>query len=263
MYKLRWLHQFGSPRYFYQTSHALARWSAIVATICFIGGLYGGLVLAPADYQQGDSFRIIYIHVPAAWMSLLVYMIMAIAGGIGLIWHIKIADVIARSSAPLGASFTFIALATGSIWGKPMWGTWWVWDARLTSELILLFLYLGYIALQSAFADPRTAARAGAILALVGVVNIPIIHYSVEWWSTLHQGPTISKFGAPSIHIEMLIPLLLMTLAFKTFFISLLLIRARSEIIELECHTAWVKEYLNITPTSIGQNDRKITHDIT
>ena len=188
---------------------------------------------------------IIYIHVPSAWMSLFVYVVMAMAGGIGLIWHVKIADIIARSSASLGASFTFLALATGSLWGKPMWGTWWVWDARLTSELILLFLYLGYIALQSAFDDRRVAARAGAVLALVGLVNIPIIHYSVEWWSTLHQGPTITKFDAPSIHMSMLIPLLLMALAFKSYFISVLLIRARSEILEYECNSTWVEELIS------------------
>jgi len=240
----RWFHQFASPKYFYDISLWLSRWAAIVCVICFICGLYGGLVLAPADYQQGDGFRIIYIHVPSAWMSLFIYMVMAVSGGIGLIWHIKLADIVARSSAPIGASFTFLALVTGAIWGKPMWGTWWVWDARLTSELILLFLYLGYIALQSAFEDRRVAARAGAILALVGIVNIPIIHYSVEWWSTLHQAPTISKFDSPSIHLSMLVPLILMTLAFKTFYLTTLLIRARNEILEYECNTSWVKQLL-------------------
>ena len=206
--------------------------------------MYGGLVLAPADYQQGDSFRIIYIHVPSAGMSLFVYLIMAFSGTVSLIWRIKITDIIARASAPIGASFTFIALATGAIWGKPMGGTYWVWDARLTSELILLFLYLGYIALQSAFDDKRIAARAGAILALIGDINITIIHYSVEWWSTLHQGPTISKFDKPSIHLTMLIPLLLMVVAFKTFYITTLLIRARSEILDYECNSSWVKKYV-------------------
>ncbi len=246
MYLPKWLHQFGAPKYFYDISVCISRWSGIICIICFICGLYGGLVLAPADYQQGDSFRIMYIHVPSAWMSLFVYMVMAISGGIGLIWRIKLAEIVARSSAPIGASFTFLALVTGSIWGKPMWGTWWVWDARLTSELILLFLYLGYIALQSAFEDRRVAARAGAILALVGIVNIPIIHYSVEWWSTLHQGPTITKLDKPSIHLSMLIPLLFMVFAFKTFYISTLLIRVRSEILEYECNTSWVKQLLGI-----------------
>jgi heme exporter protein C len=153
-------------------------------------------------------------------------------------------DIMARACAPLGASFTFVALATGSLWGKPMWGTWWVWDARLTSELILLFLYLGYIALQSAIEDRRAAARAGAVLAVVGVVNIPIIHYSVEWWSTLHQGATVTKFDKPSIDVSMLIPLLLMALAFQVFFFASLLVRARCEILEFEQHTAWVRDYL-------------------
>ena len=242
MYK--WIHQFGSPKYFYDISFPLSKWAAIICAICFISGLYGGLVLAPADYQQGDSFRIIYLHVPSAWMSLFVYLIMAFSGAVSLIWRIKITDIIARASAPIGASFTFIALVTGAIWGKPMWGTYWVWDARLTSELILLFLYLGYIALQSAFDDKRIAARAGAILALIGVINIPIIHYSVEWWSTLHQGPTISKFDKPSIHLTMLIPLLLMVVGFKTFYITTLLIRARSEILDYECNSSWVKKYV-------------------
>ena len=242
MYK--WIHQFGSPKYFYDISVRLSKWIAIVCAISFIGGLYGGLVLAPADYQQGDSFRIIYLHVPAAWMSLFVYLVIAFSGAVSLIWHIKITDIIARASAPVGASFTFLALVTGAIWGKPMWGTYWVWDARLTSELILLFLYLGYIALQSAFSDKRIAARAGAILVLIGVINIPIIHYSVEWWSTLHQGPTISKLDKPSIHLTMLIPLLLMVIAFKTFYITTLLIRARSEILNYECNSTWVKKYV-------------------
>ena len=235
-------HKYSSPKYFYDASHRVSWWSAVICIILLLAGLYGGLVYAPPDYQQGDGFRIIYIHVPSAWMSLFIYMIMAGAGAIGLIWHVKIAEVVARSSAPLGASFTFLTLVSGSIWGKPMWGTWWVWDARLTSELILLFLYLGYIALQSAFTDRRVAARAGAILALVGVVNIPIIHYSVEWWSTLHQGPTVTKLSAPSIDTTMLIPLLFMALSFMAYYLSVMLVRARSEILEYECNSVWVKE---------------------
>ena len=242
MYK--WIHQFGSPKYFYDISLHLSKWITIVCIVCFISGLYGGLVLAPADYQQGDSFRIIYVHVPAAWMSLFIYIILATSGAISLIWHIKITDIVARVSAPIGASYTFLALSTGAIWGKPMWGTYWVWDARLTSELILLFLYLGYIALQSAFDDKRIAARAGAILALIGIINIPIIHYSVEWWSTLHQGPTITKLDKPSIHFTMLIPLLLMVIAFKTFYIATVLIKIRSEILKYECNSSWVKKIL-------------------
>jgi heme exporter protein C len=174
-------------------------------------------------------------------MSMMIYMVMAIAGGIGLVWRIKLAEVIAASSAPIGASFTFLALLTGALWGKPMWGAWWVWDARLTSELILLFLYLGVIALHSAIEDKRIAARATAVLALVGVVNIPIIHYSVEWWNTLHQGATITKFDAPSIHISMLIPLLLMAVAFKLYYALTVLMRARCEVLERERNSSWVQ----------------------
>lgn len=237
--------KYAAPENFYVLSRRMAPYFGIACMILFVAGLTGGLVYAPPDYQQGESVRIIYVHVPSAWMSLFVYIIMAGAGAIGLIWRITVMDVIARSSAPLGASFTFLALATGSLWGKPMWGAWWVWDARLTSELILLFLYLGYIALQSAIEDPRMAARAGAILALIGIINIPIIHYSVEWWSTLHQGPTVSKFDAPSIHISMLLPLLLMALAYMCYFVSTVLMRARCELLALERNCTWVSEVVS------------------
>ena len=240
---LKRYHQYVSPIYFFGWAGTIYRYLFIVAILLFVMGLIGGLFLAPSDYQQGESFRIIYVHVPAAWMSLFVYVVMATAGSLGLVWHIKLGDVIARASAPLGAWFTFLALITGSLWGKPMWGTYWVWDARLTSELILLFLYLGYIALQEAIEDHRIAARAGAILAIVGVVNIPIIHYSVEWWSTLHQGPTVTKFDAPSIDTRMLIPLLIMALAYTIYFFAVVLLRARSEILELERNTAWVRQH--------------------
>jgi heme exporter protein C len=216
-------------------------WLTFIFTLLVISGLYGGLYLAPADYQQGDSYRIIYIHVPAAWMSLFIYVVMAITGAIGLIWRIKLAEVVMISSASVGAGFTFIALVTGSLWGKPMWGTWWVWDARLTSELILLFLYLGVIGLYGAIDDKRSASRAVAILALVGVVNIPIIHYSVEWWSTLHQPATVTKFDKPSIHVSMLIPLLLMALAFKVYYLIAMILRARVEILQRERNSQWVK----------------------
>ena len=227
---------------FYSWSLVATRWLGTVSAILFAVGLTGGLVYAPPDYQQGESFRIIYVHVPSAWMSLFIYMVMVSAGTLGLVWHVKLGDMIARASAPLGAWFTFLALATGSLWGKPMWGTYWVWDARLTSELILLFLYLGYIALQGAIEDRRIAARAGAILALVGTVNIPIIHYSVEWWNTLHQGPTITKFDSPSIDTSMLIPLLLMGLAYIFYFCTIVLIRTRCEILEFERNKTWVKQ---------------------
>lgn len=237
--------KYGAPKNAYTLACRLTPWFGWIALILFIAGLAGGLIYAPPDYEQGDAFRIIYVHVPSAWMSLFTYMVMATAGAMGLVWKVKVSDALARSCAPLGASFTFLALVTGSLWGKPMWGTWWVWDARLTSELILLFLYLGYMALQSAIDDRRTAARAGAVLALVGVVNIPIIHYSVVWWSTLHQGPTVSKFSAPSIAISMLIPLLIMTVAFMCYFAAMLLLRTRYEILDQERNTAWVRELCN------------------
>lgn len=242
---LQFFHKLASPPYFYRLSGRMIPWIGALVVLILVSGLYGGLVLAPPDYQQGESYRIIYIHVPSAWMSMFVYMVMAISGAIGLIWRMKLAEIVAICSAPIGASFTFIALITGSLWGKPMWGAWWVWDARLTSELILLFLYLGVIALYGAIEDKRTASRAVAILALVGVVNIPIIHYSVEWWNTLHQGPTVTKFDTPSIHPSMLVPLLLMAVGFKVFYVLALLMRVRTELLDRERHSRWVQELEN------------------
>ncbi|MGD8310640.1 MAG: heme ABC transporter permease [Chromatiales bacterium] len=238
---VRFFHKLASPKYFYDLTGRMIPWFWVLFILLILPGLYGGLVLAPSDYQQGESYRIIYIHVPAAWMSLFIYMVMAGAGAIALVWRMKLAEVVAIASAPIGASFTFLALVTGSLWGKPMWGAWWVWDARLTSELILLFLYLGVIALYGAIEDKRTASRAVAVLALVGVVNIPIIHYSVEWWNTLHQGPTVTKFDKPSIHLSMLIPLLLMAVAFKVYYLAVLMMRARAEVLDREKNTSWVK----------------------
>ncbi|MBP1152453.1 heme ABC transporter permease [Methylocaldum sp. RMAD-M] len=235
-------HKLASPKHFYRISGYLISWLGVITALLLLAGLYLGLFVAPPDYQQGESYRIMFVHVPSAWMSLFIYVFMAVLSAIYLIWNIKLADVMASSSAALGASFTFLALATGSLWGKPMWGAWWVWDARLTSELILLFLYLGYIALVSAIEDQRSAARAGGVLILVGVVNIPIIHYSVEWWSTLHQGPTVTKFDKPSIHISMLLPLLLMAAAFQLYYFTVLLIRARAEVLDRERRSAWVQE---------------------
>ena len=235
-------HRFASPPHFYRLAGVLLPWVAWGFALFLVSGLYLGLVVAPPDYQQGESYRIIFVHVPSAWMSMFVYVVMAVCGAITLIWRMKLADVVAANSAPVGATFTFLALATGSLWGKPMWGTYWVWDARLTSELILLFLYLGYMALRAAFDDARTAARASAVLALVGVINIPIIHYSVVWWNTLHQGATVTKFDAPSIHWSMLVPLLLMAVAFKLYYVLVLLLRARSEVLERERSSTWVRE---------------------
>ncbi len=236
------LHKLASPRYFYDISGKFIPWLGGLTVITLLAGLYFGLVEAPPDYQQGESYRIMFIHVPSAWMSMFIYVLMALWSGINLIWNIKLADVMTVSSATLGASFTLLALVTGSLWGKPMWGAWWVWDARLTSELILLFLYLGYIALVSAIEDRRTAARAGGVLILVGVVNIPIIHYSVEWWNTLHQGPTVTKFDKPSIHVSMLIPLLIMAVGFNLYYLTVVLMRARVEVLDRERRSAWVRE---------------------
>jgi len=237
-----WFHKLGSPPHFYRIAGKWIPWLTGIFLVLLVTGLYGGLILAPPDYQQGESYRIIFVHVPAAWMSLFIYVVMAVCGAVIIIWRMKLAEVVLISSAPIGASFTFLALVTGSLWGKPMWGTYWVWDARLTSELILLFLYLGVIGLHNAIDDKRTAARAVAILALVGVVNIPIIHYSVEWWHSLHQGPTVTKFDKPSIHWSMLLPLLLMALAFQFYYGLALFHRCRAEILRRERNSKWVEE---------------------
>ena len=226
----------------YRVAGALSPWFGGICLIALVVGLYLGLVVAPSDYEQGDSYRIIYIHVPSAWMSMFVYMVMATSSAIFLIWRLKIADVVAVASAPIGAAFTAVALVTGSFWGKPMWGTWWIWDARLTSELLLLFLYFGYMALRGAMETPQGSARAAAILAVVGVVNIPIIHFSVEWWNTLHQPATITKLDQPSMHISMLRPLLIMVLSFQMLYFFNLMVRVRTILLEREAKTAWVAD---------------------
>jgi heme exporter protein C len=213
-------------------------WSAIVLAAV---ALYGGLVLAPADYQQGDAYRIIFIHVPSAWMSLFIYVSMAVAALIAMVWRIKLAEVIAMECAPIGAAFTLITLVTGSLWGKPMWGTWWTWDARLTSELVLLFLYLGVIGLFNAIEDRRRAARAASLLALVGIVNLPIVHYSVIWWNTLHQGQTVNLLGKSKIAPDMLWPLLLMALATHLYFFASLLARSRVGLLAVEGGKEWAR----------------------
>ena len=238
---------YAAPQRFYPLAGRLIPWLYSLAALLAAAGLWIGLVAAPTDHQQGDAYRIIFVHVPAAWMSMICYLALAFWAAVGLIFNTRLASMMAVALAPTGAWMTFLALWTGALWGKPTWGTWWVWDARLTSELILLFLYLGYIALQAAIEDRRAAARAGAVLAIVGVVNIPIIHDSVEWWSTLHQGATVTKFDKPSIATSMLIPLLTMTLAFKAFFAAALLVRTRCEILEFEQHTHWVRE---LSPTA-------------
>jgi len=235
-----WFHKLASPPHAYRIAARLVPWFAWPAGALIVAGLYGGLVLAPADYQQGDAFRIVYVHAPSAWLSMFVYATMAVAAAIGLVWRIKLAHAVAAASAPVGASFTFLALATGAIWGKPMWGTWWVWDARLTSELILLFLYAGVMALRASIDDRDRADRAAAVLAVVGVVNLPIIHYSVYWWNTLHQPATLTKFGKPSMSGDMLWPLLLMLLGFTLYYGAVLLIRLRAEILKRERDAAWL-----------------------
>ncbi len=237
----QWFHRLASLKNFYRLAEIITPWLAVLCAILLAVGLYRGLVVAPTDYEQGESYRIIYVHVPSAWMSMFVYMVIAFCSAIYLVWNMKLADIVAQASAPMGAAFTFLALATGSLWGKPMWGTWWEWDARLTSELILLFLYIGYMALRGAFENSAAGAKAAAILALVGVVNIPIIHYSVEWWNTLHQPASITKFDTPSIHISMLIPLLMMALGFKLFYLVNMFSRTRSMILEREASTSWVR----------------------
>ena len=242
-----WFQRNSSTKNFYNTSRYIVPIFLYPFLILSAVGLYLGLVVSPADYQQGESVRIMYVHVPAAWMSMFIYLVMAIMGGIGLIWKIKLADVVAKVSAPIGAGFTVVALITGAVWGKPMWGTWWAWDARLTSELILLFLYLAYMSLNSAFDNPKTASKASSILAIVGLVNLPVIHYSVNWWNTLHQGASISsaeKIVAPAIHSDMLLPLLLMGLAFKFLYGALVTMRARDEILIREQNSRWVRELI-------------------
>jgi len=239
----KWIQAFASPQNFYRISEKLIPWFLYPFIALTLVGLYWGLIVSPADYQQGDSVRIMYVHVPAAWMSLFIYVVMAIAGAIGLIWQIKLANVVASVSAPIGAAFTFLALVTGAVWGKPMWGTWWVWDARLTSELILLFLYLAYMSLNNAFDNPKTAAKASSVLAIVGLVNIPIIYYSVEWWNSLHQGSSVSVTKV-SMQIDMFYALLFISFAFKFLYGALVLMRARDEILVREQNSRWVKEVI-------------------
>ncbi|MBM09430.1 MAG: heme transporter HemC [Magnetovibrio sp.] len=224
------LHRFANPTRFLRFADRIQPWAARFTVIFVIAGLYFALLNSPSDYQQGETVRIMYVHVPSAWMAIFCYTLLAISSGVALIWKHAIADLIARSTAPIGAGFTFLALITGSLWGKPMWGVWWVWDARLTSVLVLFFLYLGYLALQEAFDDRERGIRASAILALVGLINVPIIKFSVDWWNTLHQPASVIKISGPAIHSSMLIPLLLMALAFKGYYVWLLLIRIRGEI---------------------------------
>ncbi|MFZ3033904.1 MAG: heme ABC transporter permease [Parvibaculum sp.] len=224
-------HAYANPTRFMTLSGKLVVPLGIVAALLIGAGLYFALLDSPVDYQQGETVRIMYVHVPSAWLGMFAYMVMAGASLVALVFRHPLADVCAKSAAPLGAAFTFLALVTGSLWGRPMWGTWWVWDARLTSMLILLFLYLGYIALWAMIEEPVRAARAAAVLALVGSINVPIVHYSVVWWNTLHQPASVFRIGGPEIASSMLIPLMLMAVGFTFFFMTMLLVRMRVEIL--------------------------------
>ena len=238
----KWLHPYANPEISYHFAGKILPWCTRLAFTFLSIGIIWALLFAPADYQQGDTFRIFYLHVPAAMLSMGIYLGMAIAALSSLVWQLKLADASAAAMAPIGATFTFIALVTGAAWGKPMWGTWWIWDARLTSELILLFLYLGVIALHNAFEDKALAGKAAGILALVGVINLPIIKYSVEWWNTLHQGATVSKLGKPAMTADMFWPFLICFIGFAFLVTALICIRFRTEILTRNSMRPWVRE---------------------
>ena len=238
----KWLHPYANPETTYHLTGRIIPWFSALTIALLTIGITWALLFAPADYQQGDSFRIFYIHVPTATLSMGIYVGMAIAALCSLVWQLRLADASAAALAPIGAVFTFVSLVTGAAWGKPMWGTWWIWDARLTSQLILLFLFLGVIALHNAFEDKTSAGKAAGILTLVGVINIPIIKYSVEWWNTLHQGATVSKMGKPSMSIDMLWPFIFCYMGFVFLIVVITCIRFRSEIISRNSMRPWVRE---------------------
>ena len=240
--------RFSSPATFYPLAGRLVPWFATAAALLTLAGLYLGFFVAPTDYQQGESYRIIFIHVPAAWMAMFTYLVMAGWCAASLIWNTRMSAMMAQALAPTGAMFAFVSLWTGAFWGRPTWGTYWVWDARLTSTLILLFLYLGYIALRAAIDDPRRADRASALLALVGVVNVPIIYFSVKWWNTLHQGASVSMTAAPKMAQTMLVTMLIMAFAAWFYTIAVALHRVRSIILEREAHTDWVRTLVQRSP---------------
>ena len=240
--------KYSSPPSFYPLAETLTPCFFVAAALFAVAGVYISFFVAPTDFQQGEAYRLIFIHVPAAWMSMFLYVVMAFWAGVGLAFNTRLSSMMASALAPTGALMTFIALLTGSLWGKPMWGTWWVWDARLTSELILLFLYLGFMSLQAAIDDPRRADKAGAVIALVGVVNVPIIYFSVKWWNTLHQGASVSLTRSPSMAATMLTGMLLMALAFWMYSFAVILMRVRCIILERERHTDWVKQLMEQRP---------------
>lgn len=255
----KWLHPYANPETTYHFTGKLIPWCTALTLSFLAVGLTWALLFAPADYQQGDSFRIFYLHVPAAMFSMSLYFAMAVAAFCSLVWQFKLADASASAIAPVGAVFTAIALITGSAWGKPMWGTWWIWDARLTSELILLFLYLGIIALHNAFEDKNLAGKAAGILTLVGVINLPIIKYSVEWWNTLHQGATVSKLGKPAMTADMFWPFLVCLLAFSFLITLIICIRFRTEILSRNSMRPWVKDLVKISAkTSTSENNHAV-----
>ena len=234
--------KYSSPQTFYPLAGKVAPWFGAISVVLAVVGLYISFFMAPTDFQQGESYRVIFIHVPAAWMSMFIYMVMAGWAAMGLVFNTRLSAMMAQALAPTGAMMTFIALWTGAFWGRPTWGTWWVWDARLTSELILLFLYLGFMALTAAIDDVRRADRAGAMLALVGVVNVPIIYFSVKWWNTLHQGSSVSITRAPSMAAIMFTGMIVMVFAFWMYCIAVALTRVRHIILEREQHAQWVQE---------------------
>jgi heme exporter protein C len=239
----RWFHRLGSPPHVYRLAAVLGPWLGGATVVLMAVGAYWGLFIAPPDYLQGDVYRIIYIHPQTAYIGMMAYVVLAVSAGVGFIWRIKLAHAVAVSAAPIGASFTACALVTGSIWGAPTWGTFWEWtDPRIMFELLLLFLFLGYLALRAAFDDRDKADRVSAILGVVGVVNVPIIHYSVLWWNTLHQGPTVSRLDEPAMATEMLVPFLIMVAAFTFCFYWLLLKRLRAEIVDRELGARWLDE---------------------
>jgi heme exporter protein C len=238
---LTWF-KFSSPATFYPLAGKMIPFFWALTIILMLVGLYIGFFVAPTDFQQGEGYRIIFVHVPVSWMSMLIYVVMAVWAGIGLVFNTRLSSMMAHALAPTGALMAFLSLWTGAFWGKPMWGTWWVWDARITSELILLFLYLGYMALQASIDDPRRADKASAVVALVGVVNVPIIYFSVKWWNTLHQGASVSLTKAPSMATTMLTGMLIMSLAYWMYSIAMALTRVRAIILEREAHTEWVQE---------------------
>jgi heme exporter protein C len=234
--------KYASPKTFYPLAGKIIPWCAVSATILIIYGLYIGLFVAPTDFQQGQGYRIIFVHVPAAWFSMFLYLLMAAYAAMGLIFNAKLSYMMATAIAPTGAMFTLIALVTGSLWGKPMWGAWWVWDARLTSELILLFLYIGYFSLQAAIDDKNRADKASAVLALVGAINVPIIYFSVKWWNTLHQGASVSLTKAPAMAAIMLQGMLIMAIGFWLYSITVILMRVRCEILERDSKAAMFRQ---------------------